>query len=64
MKNKIKKIAVIPVKKNSLRLKNKNFLKLGNIPMWKWTLNCLIDSGKFDCIIISTDSKKMLFNIK
>ena len=60
MFRKIKKIAVIPVKKNSQRLKNKNFLKLGKIPLWKWTLNCLTESAKFDSIIISTDSKEIL----
>ena len=56
MINKTKKIAVIPLKKDSQRLNNKNFLKLGNIPLWEWTLNCLNDSTQFDHIIISTDS--------
>ena len=60
MTNKTKKIAVIPLKKDSQRLNNKNFLKLGNIPLWEWTLNCLNDSNQFDHIIISTDSEEIL----
>ena len=60
MTNKTKKIAVIPLKKDSQRLNNKNFLKLGNMPLWEWTLNCLNDSAQLDHIIISTDSEEIL----
>jgi CMP-N-acetylneuraminic acid synthetase len=55
----MKKIAIIPLKENSQRLENKNFLKIMGVPLWEITLNCLVECDKFDRIIINTDSEEV-----
>tara|TARA_B100001063_G_C16719728_1_gene532828 strand:+ start:539 stop:1144 length:606 start_codon:yes stop_codon:yes gene_type:complete len=63
MKNNI--LALVLARKNSKRLKNKNILKLGKIPLILWTLRDLIKLKKyFVDIILSSDSKKILNFIK
>ena len=54
-----KNICILPVKSNSIRLRSKNFLQLGTKPLWRWTLDSAIESGKFDLIVISTDSPSL-----
>ena len=49
---KYKICCLIPVKKNSKRLKNKNFLKLGNKTMFEKTLEKALNSKIFDKIIV------------
>lgn len=53
-----KTICVIPIKKYSSRLKNKNFLKIGNNSLFEIAINKAIQSNIFDEIFISTDSLK------
>ena len=53
-------IALLPIKAHSERIKNKNFKKLGNIPLFEWILNTLISIEEIDKIIINTDSEKIL----
>lgn len=48
-------LAIIPAKKFSKRLKNKNFKKFKNRPIYKYTLNNLILSKLFDKIHISSN---------
>ena len=58
--NKEEFIALLPIKAHSERIKNKNFKKLGNIPLFQWILNTLIEIEEIDKIIINTDSEKIL----
>ncbi len=59
MKNKI--LALVLARKNSIRLKNKNILKLGQKPLIGWTLSDISSLKKnFDGILISSDSIKIL----
>ena len=59
MKNKI--LALVVARKNSIRLKNKNILKLGQKPLIGWTLSDIRRHKKnFDGILISSDSIKIL----
>ena len=51
------KIALIPAKLNSSRLKNKNFKLFHGKPMIYWSIKSAITSNLFDKIIVSTDSK-------
>ena len=51
-------IAVIPARKGSKRIKNKNIIKFNNKPMIYWTIKAAKDSKIFDYIFVSTDSKK------
>ena len=48
-------IAILPLRKNSKRLINKNIKKINNKPLYKYILNTLIKSSKIKKIIISTD---------
>ena len=51
--------AIIPVKKKSSRLKNKNFLKIGGKTLFKITLDYAKRSKIFDEIIISSDDRAL-----
>ena len=46
---------LIPVKKKSTRLKNKNFLKLGNKSLFEIAVDKALKSKLFDKIYISSD---------
>ena len=48
-------IAILPLRKNSKRLINKNIKKINNKPLYKYILNTLIKSSNIKKIIISTD---------
>lgn len=58
---KITRVAVIPARGGSTRLKNKNVHPLGGKPLIRWTVEAVIESGCFDKVIISTDSD-LIFN--
>ena len=51
-------VAIIAVKKNSSRLKNKNILLINNKPLFLHTIDPLIKSKKIKNIYIATNSKK------
>lgn len=55
IKNKI--VCIIPVRKNSKRLKNKNFLKINNKIILNYTIEAAIKSKIFNKIIITSDSE-------
>jgi pseudaminic acid cytidylyltransferase len=56
----IKKIAIIPARLGSKRIKKKNIKEFISKPMIYWTLKKLINSQFFDKIIVSSDSSKIL----
>ena len=58
MNNKIKTIAIIPARSGSKGLKDKNIKLLNNKPLIAYTIDEAKNSGLFDEIIVSTDSKK------
>lgn len=58
-KNK-KVLAFIPARKGSKRLKNKNLLKINNIPLFQYSIDVAKKSKYIDEIIVSTDSEEML----
>ncbi len=58
MKKKI--LAIILARSGSKRIKNKNIKKLKNKPLIRWTIDRAIKSKKFDDIIVSSDSPKIL----
>ena len=53
----MKKLAIIPCRAGSKRLKNKNFLIFHGKPMFLHTYEAAIQSNLFDEIHISTDSE-------
>tara|TARA_R110000824_G_scaffold192331_5_gene374417 strand:- start:1948 stop:2622 length:675 start_codon:yes stop_codon:yes gene_type:complete len=53
------RIAVIPARGGSTRLKDKNIYPIKGKPLISYTIETVIDSGQFDTIIVSTDSNKI-----
>ncbi len=57
MKDRI--LAIIPARKNSKRIKNKNLKKLGNYPLIYYSIKYALKSNLIDRVIVSTDSNKI-----
>ena len=54
------KIAIIPARFGSKRIKSKNIKFFHSKPMIVWTLEKLVKSNFFDKIVVTSDSKKIL----
>lgn len=54
----MKNIAIIPARSGSKGLPNKNIMPLNGVPLMAYTIKAAIDSGKFDTIMVSTDSEE------
>jgi CMP-N,N'-diacetyllegionaminic acid synthase len=54
-----KLVIIIPARKGSRRLKNKNIIKLGSKNLVERTIIFAKKLVKKNCIILSTDSKKI-----
>ena len=52
----MKFLAIIPARKNSKSIKNKNFVKFCSKPLIYWTIDAALKSKNLDHIIVSTDS--------
>lgn len=55
----MKKLAVIPARGGSTRLKNKNIYPLGGKPLIRWITEAVVESDSFDSIVVSTDSDEI-----
>lgn len=55
----MKILAIIPLRKNSKRIKNKNFIKIGRKKLFEYTLDEAFKSKLINKIIIATDEKKI-----
>ena len=53
------KIAIIPARANSKRIKNKNIINFFNKPIIYWPIQMAKKSKIFKRIFVSTDSKKI-----
>ena len=53
-------IAIIPARKNSQRIKNKNIKIFNGKPIIFWSIKTALKSKLFKDIFVSTDSKKLL----
>lgn len=60
MKKKSKVLAIIPARKGSKRLPNKNKLKLNGKPLISWTIESAMKSIYIDEIAISTDDEDII----
>ena len=56
----MKNIIIIPARKGSQRLKNKNLLKIKNKTLVEKTIDFSIKIKKVDKIIVSSDNKEIL----
>jgi pseudaminic acid cytidylyltransferase len=55
-----KRLAIIPAREGSKRIKNKNLKKFHKKPLIYYSIKSTLDSGIFDKIHISSDSQKIL----
>ena len=55
----VKKIAIIPARGNSQRIKKKNIIEFKKKPLIYWTIKAAIESNVFSRIIVSTDNKEI-----
>lgn len=62
--NKLNNIALIPIRKGSKGVKNKNIRKLNNKPLFYYSLSQALKSNLFEKIIIASDSEKYFLNVK
>lgn len=53
-------LAIIPAKKNSRRLPNKNMLPIGGVPMVVRAIRCAKESGIFDGVVVSSEDLEIL----
>lgn len=52
-------LAIIPARKNSKRLKNKNLLKINSKPLIYWSIQAALKSKYIDKVVLSTESKEI-----
>lgn len=52
--------ALIPARKNSRRIPDKNRCEVGGVPLWRHAVQHAIDSGVIDAILISSDDPAIL----
>ena len=53
-------LAIIPARKNSIGLKNKNKLNFDGKPLFFWPILAALKSGIFDKIVLSTDDEEII----
>lgn len=56
----IKTIAIIPARSGSVRLKNKNTLKINNLTLIEYSITAAINSSKINKVVFSSDCSHML----
>lgn len=55
-------VALLPFKRNSTRVPNKNFREMHSKPLYCWVLEALINSKLVDQIVINTDAADLIIN--
>lgn len=58
--NKIKVVALLPMKANSERVKGKNFRDFCGKPLFRWILDTLVSVDEIEKVIINTDARHIL----
>jgi len=56
----MKILAIIPARAKSIRLKNKNRLKLGDKSLIKWTIDFVLGTKIIKDVVLSTDDEKII----
>lgn len=60
----MKIIALVPIKHNSSRVKNKNFKFFNEKPLYFWIINTLLKLNRINKIVIDTDSNIIINGVK
>lgn len=53
-------VALLPMKANSERVKDKNFRKFNGKPLFRWMLDTLLAIKEIDHVVINTDAREIL----
>ena len=53
-------VALLPMKANSTRVPGKNFRDFCGKPLFRWTLDTLLEVNEIDQIVINTDAREIL----
>jgi len=53
-------VALLPMKANSERVKEKNFRDFNGKPLFRWILDTLLDLEEIDQVVINTDARRVL----
>lgn len=53
-------VALLPLKANSERVRNKNFRPFNGQPLFRWVLNTLLGIDEIDQVVINTDARSEL----
>jgi len=56
----MKIVALLPMKKNSQRVKGKNFRDLAGKPLFRWILDTLLEVEQIEQVVINTDARDIL----
>ena len=55
-------VVLLPIKKNSARVINKNFRSFSGRPLFSWILDCLLSLEWIDLILINTDARQLIYD--
>lgn len=56
----LKLVALLPMKANSVRVKGKNFRDFCGKPLFRWILDTLLEVKEIDRVVINTDARHIL----
>ena len=56
----MKIVALLPMKANSVRVKQKNFREFCGKPLFRWVLDTLVGIEEIDTVVINTDARGIL----
>lgn len=54
------RVALLPMKANSERVRGKNFRELAGKPLFRWMLDALLSLESLDKVVINTDAREIL----
>jgi CMP-N-acetylneuraminic acid synthetase len=64
MSNKLKIVALVPMRHHSVRVPEKNFRLIAGKPLYHYILSSLLAVAEIDQIVVDTDSEKIIEGIK
>lgn len=60
MSKTFKRVALLPMKAHSARVKSKNFREFAGKPLFRWILDTLLSIEEIDRVVINTDARAIL----
>lgn len=60
MPDRLKLVALLPMKAHSARVTSKNFREFAGKPLFRWVLDTLLSMEEIDLVVINTDAREIL----